>query len=594
MDEIAVGPLIAPAHPAPELVQVRHAEGVGVVDEDRVDAGQVEARLDDGGGEEYVVLALHEGRHHVLELFRLHLTMCRNNPRVAEETGQLDPHLLQSVYPVVYEEHLSLALQLSLNGGLDDLPVELHQLRVDRIAIPRRRRDYRDVTESRERHVEGSRDRSGGERESVHGCPDLAQIFLLLHSEPVFLVYYHQPQAVEADILLEEPVRSDDYSHRPVRQLLQYLPLFGPVLEAAEAGYSHRELRQPVPEGLVVLIGQYGGRDQHRHLQPGVRHPEGRPESDLRLAVSDVPADQPVHGGVREEVPLHPPYGFHLVGRLLEGEGSLERLHHLAGLAERRTLPGLPFGIDHRQPARDLPCPGPGPGDPGVPHAAPDPVELRRGFPGGHVAVDLPDLGDRDEQLVAVRILDRQAVQGLYPGGDPFQAPEQADAVLPVYYEAAGRQVVEGRHRLAPAEAAHHAGSPAAGEEPPLHQYRDPFLGHPETLGQGCDLYGYVHVVGEQRPEGFGLGRSVAADPYPVAFGPPLDELPHHLLGVSDEALLWHRVVVPVHVPGRNQLHDQGSRAGRQRLQHLVRSEELIPRSEGQIPRKGLDRHRMG
>jgi hypothetical protein len=52
------------------LVEVGAAVAVGLVDEDRVGAGDVEAALDDRRGEEDVGRAGHDGEHHLLQ-FRL-------------------------------------------------------------------------------------------------------------------------------------------------------------------------------------------------------------------------------------------------------------------------------------------------------------------------------------------------------------------------------------------------------------------------------------------------------------------------------------------------------------------------------------------
>ncbi len=55
--QVAVGELVAPPHPAAELVELRQAEAVGAVDDHGVDVGDVDAVLDDRRGEQDVELA---------------------------------------------------------------------------------------------------------------------------------------------------------------------------------------------------------------------------------------------------------------------------------------------------------------------------------------------------------------------------------------------------------------------------------------------------------------------------------------------------------------------------------------------------------
>jgi len=61
-----------------------------------------------------------------------------------------------------------------------------------------------------------------------------------------------------------------------------------------------------VGDGAVVLLGQHLGRGQQRGLAPRVDHLEHRPDRDDRLARSDLPLEQPVHGVVAGQVGTGP------------------------------------------------------------------------------------------------------------------------------------------------------------------------------------------------------------------------------------------------------------------------------------------------
>ena len=67
-EEVSVGAAIAAAHAAAELVELRQSVAIGAVDEDGVGQRDVEAVLDDGGGDQHVVLVVHEGEHDALQL----------------------------------------------------------------------------------------------------------------------------------------------------------------------------------------------------------------------------------------------------------------------------------------------------------------------------------------------------------------------------------------------------------------------------------------------------------------------------------------------------------------------------------------------
>ncbi len=55
-----------------------------------------------------------------------------------------------------------------------------------------------------------ARDRGGGEREHVDVGLQLLDRLLVAHAEPLLLVDHEQSQALEADVLGEQPVRADD------------------------------------------------------------------------------------------------------------------------------------------------------------------------------------------------------------------------------------------------------------------------------------------------------------------------------------------------------------------------------------------------
>ena len=72
-EQVAERQPVAAADAAAELVELRQAEALGVIDEDRVAGRDVDAVLDDRRRQQHVVLALDEGEHRPLQLALLHL-----------------------------------------------------------------------------------------------------------------------------------------------------------------------------------------------------------------------------------------------------------------------------------------------------------------------------------------------------------------------------------------------------------------------------------------------------------------------------------------------------------------------------------------
>ncbi len=80
MEQVGVGPLAGPADASAELVELAQTEEVGPVDDQRVDGGHVDARLDDGRADQHVVGPLPEVEDHLLERALVHLPVGHGHP----------------------------------------------------------------------------------------------------------------------------------------------------------------------------------------------------------------------------------------------------------------------------------------------------------------------------------------------------------------------------------------------------------------------------------------------------------------------------------------------------------------------------------
>ena len=138
------------------------------------------------------------------------------------------------MHAVVQEENLAAAIQFALDGVADDALVVLRDDGLDRQPVVRRRLDGAHVARAGEREVKRARNRRGAQREHVHQRAQQLELLLVHHAEALLLVNDHQPEVLERDVVLQQPMRADDDVHRARRQILD-------DALAARAGVRKRE-----------------------------------------------------------------------------------------------------------------------------------------------------------------------------------------------------------------------------------------------------------------------------------------------------------------------------------------------------------------
>lgn len=326
-----------PAH----LIELRQAEVVGVVDDDGIGIGDVEAVLDDTRREQDVVIALVEVHHDVLEHLFRHLPVRRLDSRLRHERLDVVAHAVDRIDAVVDEVDLAAALHLAPDGVRDDRVVVLDDIRLHGEALGRRRLDDTHIARADKRHVQRARDWRRRERQDVDARRELADLVLLLDAEALLLVDDQEAEVLPLDlVLVEDGVRADQDVHLAEAHLLDGLLLLLGRAEAANDIDDRREAVEARRERLVMLLCEDCRRHEYRHLLAVHRRLVGRSDGDLGLAEADVAAEQAVHGLLLLHVRLDLRDGAQLVFRLLIRESILELM--LARVVWRE---GMAFGV---------------------------------------------------------------------------------------------------------------------------------------------------------------------------------------------------------------------------------------------------------
>ena len=235
-DQVAERALARAADAAAQLVELRQPEAIGVVDDHRVGARDVEAGLDDRRADEDVVAAVDEVDHHLLELALRHLAVADRDARpLRRELARCASPARRCPRSWLWTKNswpprASSRLIASPSSAL----VEAADERADRQPVGGRRRDDRDLAQPAHRHLQRARDRRRGQRQHVDLRAQLLEPLLVGDAEALLLVDDQQAEILEADVARQQAVRADDDVDLAVRQRRHRLLLLGLAAEARQ------------------------------------------------------------------------------------------------------------------------------------------------------------------------------------------------------------------------------------------------------------------------------------------------------------------------------------------------------------------------
>ncbi len=261
----------------------------------------------------------------------------------------------------------------------------------------------------------------------------------------LLLVHNEQAQILELDVLLQKPVRADDYVGGAVPYRLQRLFYFGRRAEAAEHLYPDGIAGKAPCRGHVMLLGEHGRRHEYGRLLAVHDAFHDGAEGDLGLAEANVAAKQPVHG----DGPFHIRLYFGYSPKLVLSFGIFEAVFKFLlpdGVGgEGVARPPRPLRVELDQALGELLRRAPGAGFGPAPFGAAELAEADGGVlpRGSDILGNHVELRHGDIEAVGARIGDFYIILFHPVHGQPEDADETAYAVVFVHDKIALAQVRE-------------------------------------------------------------------------------------------------------------------------------------------------------
>ena len=278
-------------------MELGKAQPVGVLHDEGIDVGNVDARLNNGGAHQNVCFAVHHSLHDGGQFLFAHLAVAHHHPDLRPQQfldaggGEVD-----GLHPVVEVVDLTAPGQFLPHGVLQDPPVMLQHISLHRLTVGWRLLNGRHIPQAGEGHVQRPGDGGGRQGQHIHLTAHLLEPLLVGHAEALLLVDDQQPQVLELHIFLQELVGADQQVQTAGAGSLQNAFL---LLGGGESGQHldlHREILEPSAGGGVVLLGQHRGGHQNCRLLAVQNTFHNGPERHLRLAIAHIAAKEAVHG----------------------------------------------------------------------------------------------------------------------------------------------------------------------------------------------------------------------------------------------------------------------------------------------------------
>ena len=174
---------------------------MGVVDNDGIGIGHVQARLDNAGAYQDVEFLAQEGVHDPFQVTVFHLPMGHRHTGLGHPGLHFFGQAVYVLHAVVDHKHLASAGQFILYRLRQNHIVPLHELGLYRQAVYGRRVNQGDIPDSRHAQVQRPGNRRSAHAEGIHRQAELPETFLLLDAKLLLFVYDEQAQVLEMVLL---------------------------------------------------------------------------------------------------------------------------------------------------------------------------------------------------------------------------------------------------------------------------------------------------------------------------------------------------------------------------------------------------------
>src|SRR5688572_12410558 len=132
---------------------------MSIVDDDRIDIGNVHAAFHDIGANEYIVSPVDEVEYPLFQQVAFHLAMHKAHTQVRAESLYDCSHFAQASDPVINKENLSSPFCFEIYRVADKILVINLHLGLNRLPVRRGRINDTEITGTHKRKLEGAGDR---------------------------------------------------------------------------------------------------------------------------------------------------------------------------------------------------------------------------------------------------------------------------------------------------------------------------------------------------------------------------------------------------------------------------------------------------
>ena len=145
----------------------------------------------------------HEAEQDAFQLLFSHLAVSHADAGVGDQLLNGRGAGKNRIDAVVQEIHLSTALQFLIDGGADQLRIEVRDHGMNRQAILGRSLDHAHVANAQHRHMQRARNRRGAHGQDVDIFSNLLQPLLVADAEALLFVDDHQAEIAKFDVFLK-------------------------------------------------------------------------------------------------------------------------------------------------------------------------------------------------------------------------------------------------------------------------------------------------------------------------------------------------------------------------------------------------------